>query len=117
MFNAARIAGICFGFPLLLGYLWFLKYHGFIETAYFASALLAVWGVPCIPRRYFSSTNIKYLVRIVCCLAVITTLPMIYKDITLINGADFPAVGLRSIIIIIEAIYFAETFRAPATNQ
>lgn len=117
MFNAAKIAGICFGFPLLLGYLWYLQYHGFIETAYFASTLLAVWGIPMVPRRLFASIYIRYLVRFVCCLAVIAALPMIYKDIILINGADLPAAGLRSIIIIIEAIFFAETYRKTTLIQ
>ncbi len=112
MFIAARIGGIFFGFPLLLGYVWFLKYHGYMETTYFITSLLAVWGVAAIPRHFYQSSILtRYFVRIICACAVISTLPMIYRDITLINGADFPAVAIRSIVVAVEIIMLVETYK------
>jgi uncharacterized membrane protein len=112
MFNIVRIIGICLGFPLLLGYLWFFKYHGRIETTYFVTSLLAVWGVAVIPRHFYKSSKLtRHLVRIICASAVISTMPMIYKDITLLNGADFPAVVIRSIVVAVEIILLVETYK------
>ncbi len=111
MYNAARIIGIFFGLSILLGYLWYLKYHGLIETTYFVTTLLALWVVPVIPRRYYLSTYIKYLVRFICGIAVIATVPMLYKDLTMIYGADYSAAILRSLIILIELVLLTETIK------
>ena len=109
IFSAARIAGFSFGFPILLGYLMFD--HRPVAHFYFAITLLAVWGVSIIPRVYFSLIFVKWIVRSTCIAAAIATAPMIYGDLTLIYGADYPATILRFFIVLIELILFAETFK------
>jgi len=106
MFKAARFAGIILGFPLVLGFVWFFAYHGPMEITYFVLSRLAV---PALPKRFASSTSGKHLVRVVCVLAAVTAIPMIGRDVALVNGADHGAVIIRSILIGIELIHFVET--------
>jgi hypothetical protein len=96
--SVARAAAAFFALVSALGFLWFLGYHDSLTIAYFMTTVVALIAFAVLPRRFLASTRIGTLVTIVAVAAVATTIPQMYRDLTLINGPDHPAFVLRGVV-------------------
>ena len=101
----------------VLGYLWFLGSFDIWSNAYFFSTFFALSIAVFIPRHLYSSNSFRNGSKITYIIATIFTVPMIIKDIHLINGPDYPAALMRSTEIIIFIIMFYETATASREDK
>ncbi len=97
--KSLRIASAVFAFITICGWFWSagsnpsILWHGwaFITTVVLITASLS-------PSRLYK-TKTKYVIASIYLTGILVTLPVIYEDYTLINGADYPAMIIRSVEI------------------
>jgi uncharacterized membrane protein YhfC len=106
-YQVARAMGVLIGFPMALGYVWYLSHQSTTATIYFLSSIGALWGLAVVPRKLYQSSTVKMIVRILCLIAILSALPMIYGDIKLV---DYAAIIIRFSVIVIDILLFIETY-------
>jgi len=110
---ALRALALCFIFINTLGLLWFLGQHGFITLVYFWVTSLAFVAFAFMPRRLMAQAPYRQIVINLSVVATLVTLHQIYGDLTLINGADYPAAQMRLLECVILISMFFEALKLP----
>ncbi len=99
-----NIISIFIGFVYLLGYIWYSS-HYLTEPIHFIlfnlSTSLALIVVPLIPRKLLKYILIRVLTMLLIILGTINNIYLMYVDLTMINGADWPAFFIRLFVLCI----------------
>jgi hypothetical protein len=109
----ARAAAALFAFVSVLGFLLFLGFHDSLSIAYFMVTILALIAFAAFPRKFLASMPIRTLLIVAAVAAIATTIPQMYRDLTLINGADHPAFVLRFVECLIFLVMGLEALAWP----
>src|SRR5262245_17949633 len=92
----ARVAAVLFAAVSVLGFLWFLGTHDAGSVAYFIATVVALLAFAAYPRAALSASQLRVLLIALAGIAVATTVFQMYRDLMLVNGADYPAFWLRT---------------------
>lgn len=117
----ARVIALVFAFTSILGMLWFSSdYFGTDDRAnlliYGTPALaLAVGGIA--PTKLFHRQPSRVLIAAVQLAAIPMLGVAIYSDIILINGADWPAAILRTVILGLILLFLSVAVTRPLRAQ
>lgn len=109
----ARAAAAFFAFVSVLGFLLFLGSHNSLTIAYFVTTIVALTAFAALPRKFLESLRIRALLIVVAAAAVAATIPQMYRDLTLMNGADHPAFVLRFLVCLILLVMGLEALAWP----
>lgn len=109
----ARPAAIFFAAVSALGFLWFLGAHRPLDTAYFVTTVVALLTFAALPRRAFDKGAVRVLVVAAAVAALGTTVAEAQGDVTLVNGADYPALVLRGVEALIFVVMGLEAIARP----
>ena len=114
---ALRLLALWFLSINALGFLWFLGQHGFMTLVYFFATSLAFVAFAFMPRRLMLYAPYRHIVLNLSVVATFVTFHQIYGDLTLINGADYPAAQMRLLECVIFIAMFFETLYLPREVQ
>jgi len=114
---SARIAALTFAFFNLFGLMFFLDYYFAPENR----SDLLIYGLPMValvaagvaPDRWYRVQPARILIALLAFAALPLLAVAIYRDITLINGADWPAVLLRSVEVVLLLLFILVATRSP----
>ena len=109
----ARTAAAFFAAVSILGFMWFLGSHDSLTIAYFLATVVALIAFATFPRKSLTSLRIRTLLVVAAATAVALTIPQMYRDLTLINGADYPALVLRFLECLIFFVMGLESLASP----
>ncbi|MEW6110318.1 MAG: hypothetical protein AB1632_14295 [Nitrospirota bacterium] len=101
-----RIVSLFLSFLYLGGFFWFLPYYmtSFHFLLFRLSTGLSLLLLPLISNAMLKFVTVRILALLIGTVGVINDIQMMIRDLTLQNGADFPAFSLRLLIIIVLAI-------------
>lgn len=109
----ARGIALALSAPFILGFLWFFDSFDAMWLAYWFTSIPCMVIVPILPRRFlYQFLLVRLLVVLICTSSILLTLPIMHFDLTLVNGADYPAFMMRCIqtgalaVLILEAVVY-----------
>lgn len=94
---------IAAGFLVLatvLGWVWYFDSFNILWHMYFSTMTISLVGIVVFPRKIYRS-SFRHLFAAIFVITIIATLPVLYQDITLVNGPDSPAIVIRSVQVYI----------------
>jgi len=99
-----------FAFILIWAYFSFLEYQDMTDTVRIWGIALALLVFAIIPRSLLTFALTKVIVFLLGVFGIVATIPMMRNDLLLINGADYPAFVMRSVMVGILLIMIIEPF-------
>lgn len=114
---ALRLLALWFLSINALGFLWFLGQHGFMTLVYLLATSLAFVTFALMPRRLMLRAPYRRIVLNLSGVVLFVTFHQIYGDLTLINGADYPAAQMRLLACVIFVSMFLEALYFPREVQ
>lgn len=113
----ARGVALALSAPFILGFLWFFGSFNGMWLAYWFTSVPCMVIVPILPRRFlYRFLLVRAVVVLACGASILLTLPIMHFDLTLVNGADYPAFVLRCIQAAALAVLLVEAIVNPKTK-
>ena len=101
----ARGASVWFALTSFLGFVWFAS-HDTKTSVYFVVTIVSLLLFAFFPRRSYPAA--WWAITTLAIVALIVSIPQMYADLTLVNGADYGALTLRLIICLLFVIMVVE---------
>jgi hypothetical protein len=98
--NTFRIIAGIFAMITALGWLWFAGSFSIAWHGYALLMAVAFLVATISPSRVYRS-KYKHVIAAIYLIGIVGTIPIIYEDYTLINGADYSAMIIRVIEIVV----------------
>jgi hypothetical protein len=106
----ARAAAAFFAFSSVIGFVMYLDHQDSLAIAYLITTLVALVLFAAYPRKALTSSGFRVLLPLLAVLATATTIPLMYRDVTLVNAPDYGGLVLRSLECGIFALMAWEPF-------
>jgi hypothetical protein len=106
----SRAAAGFFALASAIGFLMYLSQQDSLVVAYFTTTFVGLLLFATYPRKALAVAGFRASLLVIAVLAITVTMPMMYRDINLVNAPDYGGFILRSLECGIFALMALEPF-------